>query len=546
MAPPPAVADLTPGRQPAVASPPAAGGPGAAGRRVVVAARTAVVVAALVPVAMYLYVALHQLGYPYELEWMEGGAAEIVSRVLHGQAIYVQPSLHYVPYAYPPLYFWVSAAVAHVTGMSFLPLRLVSFLSSLGCMALLARLVWRETRDPAAGVVAAGLFAASWVAGGAWLDIGRVDSLWLLLLLAAIATARRARTWRGGLMVGLLALAAFMTKQTALLAMAPLLAYLVVTRRRVGLSAAGSLCAGVVVSTVVLDATSGGWYQYYVFTELLHQGIVRSVFTHFFTGDLLAVMGWALALGLAGAAVGWRHRCRGGALTTAVANGGTGGAAADGDTDGPPMAWAFWMAAVAGLVGASWASRLHSGGARDVLIPAYAGVALLAGLGYGALGRSRAGRHHRVAVSLVLAAVVALQVVWLTDNPTRLIPDAADLAAGQQFIARVATTPGQVIVLDHPWYETLAGKPSWAQDEAVHDVLRGGPSAARTDLLRSIRQSLASPDVTAVYLDGPVDAGLQRPIDRYFRPGGRVFSCYRCFFPATDVAFRPYLEYVRR
>ena len=92
------------------------------------------VVVALVPIAVYLYVALRQLGYPYELEWMEGGSVEIVGRVLHGQALYVAPSLHYVPYTYPPLYFWVSALVAKMTGLSFLPLRLVSFVSSLGCL----------------------------------------------------------------------------------------------------------------------------------------------------------------------------------------------------------------------------------------------------------------------------------------------------------------------------------------------------------------------------------------------------------------------------
>src|SRR5271165_5210054 len=56
---------------------------------------------ALVPVGVYLVVALRQLGYPYELEWMEGGSVEIVGRVLRGQAIYTAPSLHYVSYTYP-------------------------------------------------------------------------------------------------------------------------------------------------------------------------------------------------------------------------------------------------------------------------------------------------------------------------------------------------------------------------------------------------------------------------------------------------------------
>ena len=56
--------------------------------------------------------------------------------------------------------------------------------------------------------------------------------------------------------------------------------------------------------------------------------------------------------------------------------------------------------------------------------------------------------------------------------------------AGHRFIALVSSLPGQVIVADHPWYDTMAGKPSWAQSEAVHDVLRSGSAAARHDLSR--------------------------------------------------------------
>jgi 4-amino-4-deoxy-L-arabinose transferase-like glycosyltransferase len=94
---------------------------------------------ALLPVVAYLWVALHRIGYPYELEWLEGGAVSIVQRVHAGHALYVQPSLHYVPWPYPPLYFWVSAGVAQVTGVGFMALRLVSFAASLGTFAAIFR-----------------------------------------------------------------------------------------------------------------------------------------------------------------------------------------------------------------------------------------------------------------------------------------------------------------------------------------------------------------------------------------------------------------------
>ena len=298
--------------------------------------RVGVVVAALVPIALYIVIALRQLGYPYELEWMEGGSVEIVGRILHGQAIYAPPSLHYVPYTYPPLYFWVSSLVAHVCGLSFLPLRLVSFTSSLGCFAVLFWIVQRETRDVVAGLVAAGLFAATYQVSGAWLDIGRVDSLWLLFLLVAVAIAQRAESWQRGVWVGLVISAAFLTKQSTLLAAAPLVFYLVVRRRRVGAAALGTWAVVVVGSTLVLNASSHGWYDYYVFSELLHQATDSSVWWRFVPGDLIGRVGWMLGLGVVGLIVS-RNRTQ---VFTALG---------------------FWLAVVAGFIGVSWVSRRPCG-----------------------------------------------------------------------------------------------------------------------------------------------------------------------------------------
>jgi hypothetical protein len=474
---------------------------------------------ALVPVAVYLVVALRQLGYPYELEWMEGGSVEIVGRLLHGQALYTAPSLHYVSYTYPPLYFWVSAAVAHVTGLSFLPLRLVSVASSLGCFALLFALVRNETKDPVAGVVAAGLFAATYQVGGAWLDIGRVDSLCVFLLLATVAVARRARGFGRGVVVGLAASAAVLTKQSALLAVVPLLAYLAVTRRRAGLGAVATLAVVLAGSTAVLEAASHGWYGYFVVGELLHQGTDRSVWVRFVPGDLVGRVGWMLGLGVLGVVVARRRQ-------------------------GDATPWGFWLAAVAGFVSMSWVSRVHVGGGQDVLIPAFAALALLGGVGYDAVRRRY--RARPALVGALLLAVLVVQVVSISGHPSHLVPTRADQQAGRRFIAMVSATPGQVVILDHPWYDTLAGKQSWAQDEALHDVLRAGPSRARTDLVRSIDETLASPAVRAIYIDSTsVDPVVWNAIDRNFRSTPPFFSCYRCFFPVTDVPFRPYLRFVR-
>src|SRR5215467_9200976 len=94
---------------------------GRAGRAV----RLAVALTGLVAVGAYLVIALSRLTYPFTVEWLESNSLVEVHRILAGQALYAAPTAGYVPDGYPPLYFAVSAAVASVLGVSYLPLRLV-------------------------------------------------------------------------------------------------------------------------------------------------------------------------------------------------------------------------------------------------------------------------------------------------------------------------------------------------------------------------------------------------------------------------------------
>src|SRR5262245_60024700 len=173
-------------------------------------------------VLAFVIVAVARLPYPFELEWLEGVVLEHVHRVLAGQAIYVAPSLDFVPLNYTPLYYYVSAAFAAVLGPGFVPLRLASLLSALGLLALIALLVRRETGRWSGGELAAGVFAATYRRGGAWLDIARADSLYLLLLLAGVCALRWGSRVRGALVAAVLWTLAFLAKQSAPVVLAPL------------------------------------------------------------------------------------------------------------------------------------------------------------------------------------------------------------------------------------------------------------------------------------------------------------------------------------
>jgi hypothetical protein len=381
-------------------------------------------------------------------------------------------------------------------------------------------IVVRETGDRIAGVITAGLFAATFRISGAWSDTGRVDSLFLALTLIALAFGCRARGVRGGIVLGGLAFLAFMTKQTALVALLPALAYLAVTRHRVGIPALVTLAALLVASTALLDAATDGWYRYYVFSELVHQPWAQQVWISFWRQDILQRQ-WPLVILLVAGGVTLAHR--------------------PGIRPTLRSATMYYAVGAAGLVASAWGSRLHTGGYANVLMPAYAAIALLAGLTYAEV----LGRRPNRGLSGVLLAGLLLQLGMLAYPLGAQIPTAADRVAGAQLIARLRTLRGPVLVLRHPWYATIAGKGAFAQSEAIGDVLRSRTPRVVSALRGALRCALDTDHVQAVVLDGPWDAHLfGAELSREFQRQPGVITPSR-LYPPTDVRTSPTLLYLR-
>src|SRR5262249_7790186 len=140
------------------------------------------------------------------------------------------------------------------------------------CLLLIAGWVRRETNSGSLGLVAAGLFAATFRASGAWLDIARVDSLCLLLFLAGAWFLRFAPSPQGMAGAGVLLGLSFLTKPTALVMAAPLVLATFHRSRRSGLILLGTFGFLIAGSSLLLERLSGGWYHYYVFDLPRHHG----------------------------------------------------------------------------------------------------------------------------------------------------------------------------------------------------------------------------------------------------------------------------------
>ena len=138
------------------------------------------------------------MNYMFTLEWLEGASLIQVHRLLSGQPLYAQPSFEYVSLIYSPLYFYLSSLLARIIGFGFLPLRLVSFASTMGCVALIYLIARKHTADNYSSLMAAGSFLALYKISDTWFDLARVDMLALFLALLAVYLMQTGSTYPAG------------------------------------------------------------------------------------------------------------------------------------------------------------------------------------------------------------------------------------------------------------------------------------------------------------------------------------------------------------
>lgn len=219
---------------------------------------------AIMQFTRFLFIALSRITFPFTLEWMEGGSFVQVSRILNRQALYVRPSFDFIPQIYPPVYFYVSALVSKVLGNSFLSLRLVSILSTLGILFLIFSLVYEHSGSTLGGILASSLFCATYELTGYWFDIARVDSLALALLLLAAYFLLKDKLWASILGGVFLALSCF-TKQTMLIAAGIFIIYCLFSLHKKNLIFLATAIITFLSGTLILDLLHSGWYSYYIF-----------------------------------------------------------------------------------------------------------------------------------------------------------------------------------------------------------------------------------------------------------------------------------------
>lgn len=383
-------------------------------------------VAALVGHAlMALYVIASRVGYPHDLEWMTGSVLDHVERVRNGEPVYTAPTARWIPFLYPPLFYWLGSAL----GGGALACRLVSVVATLAQGGL----VWSAARALDAtklwSAVAVLVFVAAFPFVGFWYDIERGDNLCGALVLAGAVALIRARGLRGHVLAGLLLAVAVLAKQQAIFYVAGGASGLVLARRASDGAARPRdligfvLAAGAPIAALVgIAGGHGGWAAYYLLRMPQAHGVVLGLV------DVVIWRDVPVGFLLAGATV---------TAGVVVARALLGRRATRRET----IATAILLAGFAGAV----ASRMHIGGWINVLIPWTTCAAVAVGV-IGSRAESRYAANPWMPI-LAAVAVVAQLCVW-TYDPRRVVPTAAGAADEERLRAEIELLErsGEVLV----------------------------------------------------------------------------------------------------
>ncbi len=435
-----------------------------------------VIIAAGAFAKVLAWVFAQRVGFPYALEWLDNSMLQHALKVARGLAIYVTPTLEFTPLIYPPVFSWLGALAVQLGGPTLVPLRVISIASTVVSAFLLYRIARMETRSHLAGVLSAGLFLAMYRISGSFYDIARVDALFLALVLAGVYLARTATRPAAWATAGAVFAVAALTKHPAALVVAALSAEAVLRNRRGALAmpiAFGVILAGVSIS---IDISTGGMFSYYMIVLPGGDPWSAEIFLNAFTKDLLGPLPIAIAASLGFLAASWMAR----------------------------REWLFWAALlVAAAAGSGW-SRAHVGGASNTLMPAYATLALLGGIGFGAF-RTWASRlpESSATAARALAGLVALvQFAGLVYTPWNLTPSARDTAANVSLVRRMTEAGGEVFAPYDDYLAYQTGQRSLANASAIENVDRV-PFPVAVEMRAALDREVVSKRYALIVLDYP-------------------------------------------
>lgn len=478
--------------------------------------RNLIVAACLIFMMAFFYISFKRIAYPFELEWIEGGILEHVQRVVGGQKIFVEPSVRFISFIYPPLYYWVSALVAKITGISFFPLRLVSLLSTIGIAIFIYKFIYEETKNYFYSILGVGFFFAVFRISGAWYDTARVDMLFHLFVTAFLYYLKNYKNL--AILVGLFFLA-YITKQVILFTLPGILIYLAFEKLSLAVKFLGISAVAILIFTLIYNSHTDGWYVYSTITNIAKHAIYSHMILGFWTEDLFMEVPFLVLAPLLLLYFQFKKQIH---LKKADL--------------------IFYIFVLGNLVGLSWIGRIHQGGYNNVLITGYIALCLVFSVFLFYMLNFLKDKKLRYAVYLL----ILLQFWMLRYDPRAQIPTQKDLEAGQFIIEEIKKYDGDVWVPYHPYLAVMAEKPQYLHIITIMEltgaITENTESEHGKEIVEGYRTMIIDKKFDAIMLDSPIDPVMHYDeLIKYYPNAGAIYEKMpgKVGFPVTGMETRP-------
>ena len=500
--------------------------------------RLLIVISSVFFICCFIFVAFSRISYPFELEWMEGGSVVQLDMIMQGRSIYCPPSIEYIPQIYTPFYYIAAIPFAKIFGIGLFPLRLLSVLSTFGCIIILFLFVKRETKSNFYGLISSGVFAATFFIGGEWFDLARVDMLFMFMYLLSLFFLRGAlcdnsksaikKINKRILLLVLSAIFAFLsffTKQSALLLYFPVSLYLLIYERKQSWYFNVPFYLLILISTIYLSMQTKGWYYFWNFSLPAEHHWTYKVFFTFWAFDLIKPMSIVLIL-----------------LIIYLINN---------KNSENKSRILFFVSVLIGSVICSYSSRLHYGGFNNVLIPVYTILCIFLALGFHQIQenlsenkKEEKGNFYNInrQFSILLMLVVFFQFLTLIYSPRIAIPTKEDEKAGWNLISRIKNFKGDVWFPGHQYLCYLAGKKSYAHGLLIWDLIENSKEYNKDieqELLTALNQHRFDAIISYTYMEKNYPPFLE-----FYKSESKAIGNDAVFWSRTGFYTRPENIYV--
>jgi len=206
----------------------------------------------------------HRLFFPFPIEFLENAIFFHALRIYEGTPLYIDPNDGFAALIYTPGYFYLLAILFKISGPTIVMGRVISLICTISITGLLTAFSIKRLRFPLMIVPPVVYFSFMYAHFAGYQDLGRVDPLMVLIILAGLFLIGDGKTGMKRVLAGtIIVTLACYVKQPALAYLPFVYLFIIIGNRKTGIIA--MIASAVVLLGIFLaaNAATDGWFAFY-------------------------------------------------------------------------------------------------------------------------------------------------------------------------------------------------------------------------------------------------------------------------------------------